>query len=43
MTSVISSKVPVPPGKAIKASPNSIIFVFLSLISCVTINCVILG
>ena len=40
MTSDISSSVPVPPGKAIKASPNSIIVVFLSVISLVMINSV---
>ena len=41
ITSVISSSVPVPPGNAIKASPSSIIFVFLSVISLVTISSVI--
>lgn len=40
MTSAISSNVPVPPGKAIKASPSSIILFFRSDISLVTISLV---
>ncbi len=40
ITSAISSKVPVPPGKAIKASPSSIIFALRSDISLVTISSV---
>ena len=40
ITSEISSSVPVPPGNAINASPSSIIFVFRSVISFVTISSV---
>ena len=40
MTSAISSNVPVPPGKAIKASPSSIILFLRSDISLVTISLV---
>ena len=40
MTSVISSSVPVPPGKAIKASPSSIILRLRSAMSSVTISLV---
>ena len=40
MTSAISSSVPVPPGKAIKASPSSIILRLRSVISSVTISLV---
>ena len=36
MTSAISSSVPVPPGKARKASPSSIIFAFRSAMVGVT-------
>ena len=41
MTSLISSSVPVPPGKAMNASPSSIIFVLRSVISRVTMSVVI--
>ena len=38
MTSAISSRVPVPPGKAMKASPSSIIFALRRAMSSVTMS-----
>ena len=38
ITSAISSSVPVPPGKAMKASPSSIIFALRWAMSSVTIR-----
>ena len=41
LISLISSSVPVPPGKAMNASPSSIIFVLRSVMSRVTMSVVI--